>query len=318
MNMPWDTQTVENAHTPRKSLSAQTRTGLAVGWIVSLAIHITLLLIFSGITWLSGYKTNQTGTEVEIVSVAPNTETEKTQGSLVDLRSNSRAASLSDIDPIETLKPVKQLTENSQPDRQEIIGSEVISADISSAGEGDWSSLTTSQGPGSSASFFGLEARGKDFVYVVDYSGSMQGQKIKAAKQELIRSIDELTSRCKFYIIFYNKDYITMPAETMLRANQTNKQTMFRWVEQLTPGGGTDPRQAVKHAISLNPDAIYLLSDGIFERQACDDIDRANRMKRIPIHTIAYYSKDGRTLLKRISADSNGRFEYISQWSANP
>ena len=66
-------------------------------------------------------------------------------------------------------------------------------------------------------SFFGLEAEGSKFVYVFDHSESMGyavysaesnnefgGVPLRAAKAELLASLDELSSRQQFNIVFYN------------------------------------------------------------------------------------------------------------------
>jgi len=57
-------------------------------------------------------------------------------------------------------------------------------------------------GPG--IGFFGSQAAGNSFVYVVDMSGSMQGGRFDRAISELIRSIGQLKTGQKFYVVFFN------------------------------------------------------------------------------------------------------------------
>src|SRR6185369_8524161 len=63
--------------------------------------------------------------------------------------------------------------------------------------------------PGSAhTTFFGLEATGNKFVYVLDRSDSMgenHEARMKAAKDELLNSLKDLDQRQQFYIIFYNE-----------------------------------------------------------------------------------------------------------------
>jgi hypothetical protein len=50
--------------------------------------------------------------------------------------------------------------------------------------------------------FFGTEARGDRFVFVVDNSSSMKGGRLEMAVAELRRTIDALSPRQSFYVIF--------------------------------------------------------------------------------------------------------------------
>ena len=83
-------------------------------------------------------------------------------------------------------------------------------------------------------------------------------------------------------------------------------------MEHVSSGGGTLPAEAMLKAISLKPDAIWLLSDGIFGEHACDVIGNANRGSRISIHTIAFYDNQGEAQLKRIAGENNGKYRFVS------
>ena len=47
-------------------------------------------------------------------------------------------------------------------------------------------------------SFFGIEAGGHEFVYVLDVSGSMQGRRFDRASEELLRSVEQLGPHQRF------------------------------------------------------------------------------------------------------------------------
>lgn len=175
---------------------------------------------------------------------------------------------------------------------------------------GDWSSLETVGGGASAgASFFRLEARGREFVYVVDRSGSMSGDKLRAAKNELIRSVSSLKRAMRFFIIFY--DTHPMPSRGLVKATESNKRRCFAWVGEVRSGGGTDPTGAMRIALSLRPDAVWLLSDGIFSVRACDEIRVANPGARVQIHTVAFYDKAGERVLMRIAEENRGRYRFV-------
>jgi hypothetical protein len=164
---------------------------------------------------------------------------------------------------------------------------------------------------GGTASFFGLEARGTKFVYVVDYSGSMTGPKLYAAKAELIRSLRGLSSKVEFFIIFYDNHFVPMPGGKLIHATEANKQKAIAWVEQIYGGGGTDPTWAMELALSLKPDAVWLLSDGKFALRACEVIREANAASNVQIHTIAFHDNIGERQLRLIAQENGGRFRFV-------
>jgi VWA domain-containing protein len=180
-----------------------------------------------------------------------------------------------------------------------------------------WSGYLAGSGAakGGTTSFFGLKARGSKFVYVVDCSGSMSGRKLLAAKAEIYRSINAYKSSMKFYIFFYNSTPIAMPGKQLIPAVQANKTKAFNWVEHITTGGGTQPAPAVLEALKLKPDAIWLLSDGLFSQQACDEIRQANSDGKVQIHTIAFHDNHGEAQLKRIAQENRGKYRFVQDTS---
>jgi len=146
----------------------------------------------------------------------------------------------------------------------------------------------------------------------VDRSGSMAGPKLDAAKAELIRAVRRLERAARFYTIFFNVVPAAMPGEELVRATESNKRRHFAWVSGIGAGGRTDPTSAMKLALSLKPDAIWLLSDGIFRLQAATAIQKANPRGRVQIHTIAFYSREGEAVLQRIADENRGRYRFVS------
>ena len=83
----------------------------------------------------------------------------------------------------------------------------------------------------------------------------------------------------------------------MLPATLVNKQRLTDWVHRQGLGPGTDPRYGTMMALRLNPDAIFLLSDGEFNgrdknvhrirrNRPIEALIDAERNTAIPIHTI--------------------------------
>ncbi|MCK5114723.1 MAG: hypothetical protein KAR11_08185, partial [Phycisphaerae bacterium] len=201
----------------------------------------------------------------------------------------------------------------SKPEQESLLAIESSSENMDEMTD-QWTGFLAGSGAtkAGTTSFFGLEARGSKFIYVVDKSGSMRGPKLLAAKAEMCRSINSLGNDMEFLIIFFDHLYETMPGDKLARATRQNKLRYFNWVKHVGNGGGTQPVEAMLKAISLKPDAIWLLSDGQFSENACDVIGDANRGSRISIHTIAFYNNYGEALLTRIADENNGKYRFVS------
>lgn len=162
-----------------------------------------------------------------------------------------------------------------------------------------------------SASFFGIEAGGKSFVFVVDLSGSMAGHRFRFAKAELRRSLEKLSADQRYYIVFFNTVALPMPSSEMLNATQQNRARTIRWISQVQTGGFTNPWPALQVALDLEPDAIFFLTDGEFDPLVVERIEPASTSDSTPIHTIAFQSRDGEELLKAISRKTRGTYRFV-------
>ena len=59
---------------------------------------------------------------------------------------------------------------------------------------------------GPSGSFFGINASGQKFVYVIDKSGSMKGRRYERATGELMASVERLNDSQYFYVMMFSSD----------------------------------------------------------------------------------------------------------------
>ena len=162
--------------------------------------------------------------------------------------------------------------------------------------------------PWKQASFYGVRARAQTVVFVVDCSESMADDScLIRAKRELRRSVASLQFPQKFTVIFYNEEPIPMPGLVPRSVDTGTKDQFLHWLRLIEPDGGTDPRGAMQLAIGMNPDVIYLLSDGLFPNGTSETIADRNR-KKIPIHCIDLSGGEGGEHLRRIAKDSGGQY----------
>lgn len=178
----------------------------------------------------------------------------------------------------------------------------------------------------SNATFYGAAASGNCFCYVIDGSGSMRNGPWDAAKLELLKSLATLKEKQRFYIIFFNRELSAIPlpgeqtpAPAALYATHENLTHTRRWLDTLHIDAGAPPNDALSLAIDKEPDAIYLLTDGVTTVDVPKFLRDKNRISdliageqvRVPIHTIAFYSLAGQALLKQVAAENQGQFIYV-------
>jgi len=184
-----------------------------------------------------------------------------------------------------------------------------------SIGNGGGASLAGGGGEGSGGvEFFGIGGQGGAFVYVVDLSGSMNdNNKWTRARAELLRSIEHLGKEQRYNIIFYNDGWFPMVVDKSVPATAKQFDRTRRWVNHVWPGGGTYPLKALLRALSLDPDAIYFLSDGKFDPAVVEmlRVENPSSSGQIPIHTIAFANQESIGLMRQIAKQSGGKFRFV-------
>lgn len=167
----------------------------------------------------------------------------------------------------------------------------------------DWATLP----PWRQTAYFGVRAKGQVFVYVVDCSGSMDDAgRLARAKIELRRSIFNLRWPQRYHVIFYNDHPIPLPAGPR-PADIEDRRPLLSWMALVEAEGETDPRAAMKQAVGIRPDAVFLLSDGAFPEGTASAITRANPRK-VPIHCIDLSGGAAGDQLKQIARENGGRY----------
>ena len=109
------------------------------------------------------------------------------------------------------------------------------------------------------AVFFGTRSKGDRFVFVVDNSSSMKDGRFEAAIAELVRSVEALSPRQAFYVIFVSDQTYPMfypqPATDLLPATAPNKKRLAEWLPKaiLASGKNRELIKAMDMAASLRP-----------------------------------------------------------------
>lgn len=170
-------------------------------------------------------------------------------------------------------------------------------------------------GGGKGAEFMGSKAAGESFVYIVDYSGSMgggPGSRLVHAKTELQKSVDRLDSHVEFYIFVFESNSRGMPAEGMVKATPANKTKFVGWAINEPGGGSTNPTDALAQALKMEPDAIFLMTDGGFDdSMAVQMALQTNWNHQTKVNTIAFHDRSAATDLEDIASQTGGSYRFI-------
>ncbi|HQX52768.1 MAG TPA: VWA domain-containing protein [Planctomycetaceae bacterium] len=162
-------------------------------------------------------------------------------------------------------------------------------------------------------SFFGKEVPANSIGFVIDASGSMSGVRFQRARQELMNALSNLKPEQRFFVAFYTDRTFPMffPDNTLelISADQRNLGRVFNWISQSQSQGGTKPQGAMAMTLRLKPDVIFFLSDGDIPLETQGIVLRYNQGS--VIHTIAFGSDIGATLMQQIAEKSGGQYRFI-------
>jgi hypothetical protein len=173
------------------------------------------------------------------------------------------------------------------------------------------------------AVFFGARSQGDRFVFVVDNSSSMKAGRLDAAIAELIRSVDALSPRQAFYVIFVSDQIYPMfypqAIPDLLPATLPNKKHLAEWLPRAATASGKNREliKAMDMAARLRPHAVFFLWDGRIDhagvrQEVMTHMTRPNQWS-FPIHTIGMGvdSLDSQYNLAAIAQASGGTFRSV-------
>ncbi len=107
---------------------------------------------------------------------------------------------------------------------------------------------------------------GREYIFIVDVSGSMYGFPLDISKKLMSNLIGNLRSTDKFNVLLFAGGS-TLMAEESLPATQANIQKAINVIEQQRGGGGTELLPALKRALSLKKEedfsrTVVVVTDG--------------------------------------------------------
>lgn len=165
------------------------------------------------------------------------------------------------------------------------------------------------------AKFFGSEIEGRRIVFVLDNSGSMQGGRLETVIAELLRCVDSLRDDQEFYVIFHSDMVYPMlypdPVDRYLRPTPANRRLLAEWLDTVELCLGDAVEEALAAAAMIEPDTVFLLSDGRIQGDKKIRYLLDGRSRNFPVHTFAVgmnSSVAGRRNLQQIADANGGKF----------
>ncbi|MCY4401622.1 MAG: VWA domain-containing protein [Candidatus Poribacteria bacterium] len=181
----------------------------------------------------------------------------------------------------------------------------------------------------------------KDFIFVLDHSGSMQGNKIEQAKNALCHCVQNLNDGDRFNLILFNSEIISLSDRLNRReewfggerslhsaalSNQLidvkdGREIVINYIESIEAGALTNINDALLTALAdkqdpNRPKVIVFLTDGrptageTNEAQILENVAEANRnQSRIFVFGVGYDVNV--RLLDKIAMDNGGSRNYV-------
>ena len=182
----------------------------------------------------------------------------------------------------------------------------------------------------------------KDFIFVLDHSGSMRGRKVEQVKEALRYCVENLNDGDRFNLILFNTD-ITSLADRLNRGEEwfgderwhhsaalshklidvkDGREKAIAFIDGIEGRGGTNINDALHTALEEKPDPnrpriIVFLTDGrptVGVRnpaQILENIAKANKnQSRLFVFGVGYDVNDH--LLDKMAADNGGTRNYVT------
>lgn len=309
---------------------ARSRWPLAAGFFVSLSVHLVLLVAAALVAIHVGSPPAPL-----IVVECGMLESEPIETVTLEappVLATSQAGAEDDVVPLAAIDLDPGVVQHGSPqlvlaECEESSVARVL-ADVAGLPEGVGDGRSTEgegQGGGGGADgaeFFGVQASGRRFVFVCDCSRSMAGLKWAELHQELSRCLGGLGPGKSFYVIFFDGKMHPMfepfgREPQLLDATDENIEKARYWIANAALGLNTSPCDSMKFAASLEPDAIFLLTDGEFSDYTAPYLRDFNKQRaaqgksKVAVHTIGLFSQKHQLVLERIAKDSGGTYKFI-------
>ena len=152
----------------------------------------------------------------------------------------------------------------------------------------------------------------KEFIFIVDISGSMHGEKMDETKKAVIECLKQLDEGDKFNIVPFESNFKAMSIKS-IEYNDENLKKAIDYVNSLTPSGGTEILKPIKFALyekDVNK-IVLLFTDGQVgnENEIIDFVETNVMSSRV--FPFGIDSNVNSSFIKQLAKVGNGKAELI-------
>jgi Ca-activated chloride channel family protein len=159
----------------------------------------------------------------------------------------------------------------------------------------------------------------REVVYVIDTSGSMEGESIRQARQALLLAVDRLNPGERFNVIQFN----SVTSQLFAQAREVTAETRAeatRYVTRLVANGGTEMAAALEAALTSSDDperlrqVVFLTDGSVGNEDALFGIIR-QRLGSTRLFTVGIGSAPNGHFMTKAAEFGHGTFTYIGKTS---
>jgi Ca-activated chloride channel family protein len=160
------------------------------------------------------------------------------------------------------------------------------------------------------------KAMPRETVFVIDTSGSMQGQSMQQAKEALLHGLATLSPRDRFNVVEFNS--VTRPMwPDALPATLANLESARHWVLRLKADGGTEMAGALAFALTGRDTPGYLrqvifITDGSVGNEDLLFQLIARRLASTRLFTVGIGSAPNSHFMTKAAQFGRGTFTYVA------
>lgn len=152
----------------------------------------------------------------------------------------------------------------------------------------------------------------KEYLFIIDISGSMEGEKLDETKRSVIECLKQLDIGDKFNIISFESEFRAMNL-TSIEYNEGNMKKAVKYINNLEAHGGTEILDPIRFALyEKNSDKVILLfTDGQVGNE--DEIIKfvENNVNRSRIFPFGIDTNVNSSFIKQLAKVGNGKAELI-------
>jgi Ca-activated chloride channel family protein len=152
----------------------------------------------------------------------------------------------------------------------------------------------------------------KEYIFIVDISGSMHGEKMDETKKAVIECLKQLDEGDKFNIVPFESNFKAMSIKS-IEYNDENLKKAIDYVNSLTPSGGTEILKPIKFALyekDVNK-IVLLFTDGQVgnENEIIDFVETNVLSSRV--FPFGIDTNVNSSFIKQLAKVGNGKAELI-------